>query len=109
MVDTSDEIYGYVNDGTPPHPIPKVPKISGSLAFQWGGKGSYKAKTAPRVIGSTGGGPTGPMVFPKQVQHPGTKARNFDDEIQKKWTPKFKRHMEKAMRDAARASGHAIE
>ena len=108
LVGTDDEIYGYVNDGTKPHKIPKVPKVKGALRFRWGGKGSYKAKTKPRIIGSAPGGPSGPWVSFKQVQHPGTKARKFDEVIQKKWRSAFKTLMEKAMRDAAKASGHGI-
>ena len=114
LVGTDDEIYGYVNDGTggkgkgPTYPIPKVPKVKGALRFRWGGKGSYKAKTKPRIIGSAPGGPSGPWVSFKQVQHPGTKARKFDEVIEKKWKSAFKTRMEKAMRDAAKASGHGI-
>jgi len=107
-VGTEDEIYEYVNDGTPAHKIPKVPKVKGALRFRWGGKGSYKAKTKPGIIGSTPGGPRGPWVSFKQVQHPGTKARKFDEVIQKKWGPRFERLMDKAMADAAQASGHGI-
>ena len=110
FVFTDDEIYGYVNNGTKPHPIfagiytGKSNKKA--LSFQWGGKGSYRAKTRPRVIGSTAGGPTGPRVARPYVDHPGTKGRHFDEVIEKDQQPKFKRRMEQAMREAARASGH---
>jgi len=106
LVWTDDEIYGYVNDGTRPHPI--FPVRARMLRFQWGGKGSYTPKTTPRVIGSKSGGPSGPVVHRPYVQHPGTEARHFDEEIQKQHEPKFKRAMEKAMSDARKASGHAI-
>ena len=106
LVGTDDEIYGYVNDGTRPHLI--FPKRAKALSFQWGGKGSYRPKTKPRFIGSVPGGPTGPRVARPYVQHPGTKAREFDQTIQKKWTPRFKRLMEQAMSRAAKASGHGI-
>ena len=106
FVGTDNEIYGYVNDGTRPHPI--FPVRAKALAFQWGGKGSYTPKTTPRVIGSRAGGPSGPMVHRPYVQHPGTEGRHFDDEIEKKHGPKFKRAMVKAMSDARKASGHAI-
>ena len=55
LVGTDDEIYRYVDEGTKPHPIfagiytGKSNKKA--LAFQWGGRGSYKAKTSPGVIG----------------------------------------------------------
>ena len=104
LVGTDDEIYGYVNYGTRPHPI--FAKKGKALVFPWGGPGSYRAKTRPKVIGSSGGGATGPIVAFPYVQHPGTKAREFDKVIQKKWTPRFKRLMEQAMSRAAKASGH---
>jgi len=112
LVGTDDEIYRYVDEGTKPHPIfagiytGKSNKKA--LSFQWGGKGSYRAKTSPGVIGSKAGGPTGPFVAFPFVQHPGTKPRNFDITIQKKWEPKFKRLMEKALSVGARNSGHSI-
>ena len=37
FVGTDDEIYGYVNNGTRPHPI--FPVRAKVLRFQWGGKG----------------------------------------------------------------------
>ena len=106
-VHTLDEIFEYVNEGTKPHTI--RPKGKGyPLRFQWGGKGSYTPKTKPKVIGSRPGGPSGPEVRMAVVHHPGTKAREFDKVIQKKWTKPFKAAMQKALDDAARASGHGI-
>ena len=111
-ITTDDEIYGYVNNGTDPHLIwaGAYTGLSNkkALSFRWGGKGSYKAKTTPRKIGSQPGGPTGPRVAMPYVQHPGTKARKFDEEIQKLWEPKFKRRMEQVMSDVAQASGHEM-
>jgi len=106
LVGTDNEVYGYVNDGTRPHLI--FPKRAKALSFRWGGKGSYKPKTRPRFIGSMPGGPTGPRVARPYVQHPGTKAREFDKTIEKKWRSAFKRRMEQAMSAAAKASGHGI-
>jgi len=78
-VTTDDEIYGYVTGGTRRHLIPKRPLPQGrSLRFR-GGK--YGAKTRPRVLGSHKGGAGGAFVFRKQVMHPGTKAREFEQEI----------------------------
>ena len=67
LVGTDDKIYGYVNEGTKPHPI-----------------------------------------FPVRAKalHPGTKARKFDDIIQKLWESKFKTRIEQAMREAAEATDH---
>lgn len=77
---TDDEIYGYVDEGTKPHEI--KPKRAKVLAF---GGGAYRPKTKVRVIGSTGGGPSGDTVFSKGVHHPGTEAREFTEVIADKW------------------------
>lgn len=99
---TTNKIFGYVDQGTRPHVI--KPKRAKALRFQSG----YKAKTTPGVIGSSAGGPFGPVVFSKGVDHPGNKPGNFSKEIQKIWTPKFKRAMEASMSKVAKASGHAL-
>lgn len=75
---TDDEIYGYVTEGTRPHVI--RPKHGRSLRFKTG----YRAKTTPRVIGSHAGGASGPTAFAEVVHHPGTAAREFEDEIAKR-------------------------
>jgi len=75
-VTTLDEIYGYVTGGTRRHVI--RPRRGRLLAFR-GGK--YRAKTRRRVLGSRGGGATGGLRFAKQVMHPGTEAREFQQEI----------------------------
>lgn len=103
FVFTNNRIYGYVNDGTEPHLI--FPVRARALAFPGG---PYKAKTTPRVIGSTSGGSSGATVFRAYVQHPGTEARNFDEEIGKLWESKFKRRIEEAMREARQVSGHGL-
>jgi len=101
-VSTNDEIYGYVDKGTKPHII--RPKRAKRLAFP----SLFAPKTKPRVLNS-GPGMRGPQdVFALEVHHPGTEAREFSKTIEIKWTPKFKREMEAAMRDAAEASGHKI-
>ena len=102
-VTTTDEIYGYVDQGTKPHIIrPKKP--GGMLAFA----SAFSPKTKPRVLGSTAGH-VGPVdTFRQEVQHPGTEAREFTKEIEKKWQPRFRQKMEAAMKDVAKASGHAL-
>lgn len=102
LVGTDDEIYRYVDEGTRAHWI--YPKRKKALKFT----SDYKAKTTPQIIDSQAGGAFGDMVFSKSVRHPGTKARQFDKEIQKKWKKKFKRHMEDALKRGVKASGHAI-
>ena len=106
---TTDRIYGYVNDGTKPHPIFAgiYTGLSNKKALSFR-SGKYHPKTRPRVISSTPGGASGPKIARPYVEHPGTKARKFDETIQKKWTPRFKRLMEQAMSRAAKASGHGI-
>lgn len=99
---TLSKIYGYVDQGTRPHVI--RPKKAKALRFQSG----YKAKTTPGIIGSSAGGPFGDVVFSKAVNHPGNAPRNFSKEIQKIWTPKFKRAMEGTMSKVAKVSGHAL-
>jgi hypothetical protein len=97
------EIYKYVTKGTRRHPIPKTPKVNGSLVFVWGGPGSYKPKTAP---GGKWGGPgiaTGKLTFRKQVQHPGNKPRDFEGFIRKREEPWFTKTMENAWKRAIRS------
>ena len=105
---TDDEIYRYVNDGTKPHDI---------WAGWYTGKSEHKVlafpsqsspKTTPGSLKSGPGSSGGAIIFTPYVQHPGGKARNFTGQIEKKWTPRFKRAMERAMSDARKASGHAI-
>lgn len=95
IIGTESEVYGYVDKGTRPHPIrPKSAKV---LRFQTG----YRPKTRPRVLRSTSGGATGPAVFAKQVQHPGTRAREFTETIADKWQPRMARRVQLAIVRAA--------
>lgn len=90
--------FEYVDLGTQPHII--RPVRATVLRFRTG----YRAKTAPGVIGSTGGGASGDVVFRPQVFHPGTEARRFSEIIQQRRERKYrdrvlaamKRGMEKA-------------
>jgi hypothetical protein len=91
IVGTNDEIYGYVDDGTPRHTI--VAKAGGVLAF---GPGA-RAKTRPRVIGSGGGSKGGATVFTKRVQHPGTDAREFSEVIAEKWEEQLPMLLQRAI------------
>jgi len=106
---TTNKIYGYVDQGTEPHEIwagfytgKSNKKV---LAFS----SSSSPKTTPGVIGS-GSGSQGPVdtFRPYVANHPGTKARNFSKGITELWQTKFKRKMEQAMANAAKASGHAL-
>jgi len=76
---TDDDIWRYVDEGTKPHVIrPKNP--DGLLVFP----SSFKPKTQPRSLSSGAGASGGPMVFAKEVHHPGTKPRNFTAMLQRK-------------------------
>lgn len=104
LVDTDDEIYRYVNEGTKPHEIrPKRP--GGVLAFP----SQFTPKSQPGRQTSGAGSSGGDTIFSAGVHHPGTKARRFDKTIMSRFSPKYRRRMEKAMKDAAKASGHAME
>ncbi len=91
---TNNKIYGYVNNGVPEHPIPKSGQTP--MYFQRG----YKAKTKPRVIGSSQGGKRGSYVWRSQVGHPGIKhPRKFDEEIKKRKQKVFEKLMIEAMEE----------
>jgi hypothetical protein len=97
------KIWIWNTKGTRRHKIPLSPKTVGTLAFLWGGKGSYRPKTKP---GGKYGGPGtvmgGKMHFPKQVDHPGTKAREHEKFIVKENKPWYTRNRENAWRRAIR-------
>jgi hypothetical protein len=102
-VTTDDKIYLWVDKGTKPHKI--RPKKGGWLVF----RSQYRAKTRPTVIGSTPGGASGRTVaVQRPVNHPGTKARKFSKTIAKKYKPRFKKLMERALATATSKSGHKI-
>jgi len=105
-------IYGYVDKGTRgPYPIPKAGNTTAkTLYFQWGGRGSYRAKTSPRTLGSTAGGPSGPMVSRKRVMHPGIKhPRKFTETIARRWGQLSRGYATKTMAGVVLASGHSMK
>ena len=101
-VTTENEIYQYVDEGTPPHEIRA--KAGGTLAF---GTPS-SPKTQPGVIGSSSGGTGGNAVYAQVVHHPGTKARLFSVTIKKKFEPIYGKSIQKAYELGADKSGHGI-
>jgi len=103
IIGSDDQILRWLNDGTPPHDIPKR-RGAKTLKFQSG----FIPKTSPGWIGSRKGGKSGDYVKRKRVRHPGFEARNYEKVLGDKWKPRFKRRMEQAMRDAAKASGHGV-
>jgi hypothetical protein len=102
IVETDNEIYGYVHSGTRPHDI--MPRNATRLRFQ----NTYSAKTMPGIIQSRRGGPSGDVVFSGGVRHPGFQGRFFTRLIKAKWTPAFQRQMDRAFQDAVKKSGHSI-
>ena len=99
VVETDDEIYGFVDKGTKPHKI--EPVNANALAFQ----GGYQAKTTPRVIASRPGGPSGSVVFAASVQHPGTEARGFTKIILTRWQKQVEPRMRAALKGGIEAVG----
>lgn len=91
IVGTDDEIYGYVSGGTRPHIIVAHGK---ALAFPGGG---FRPKTRPRYIGSNKGSKGGAVILRPKVNHPGTKAREFDQAIAEKWQKELPNTMQRAI------------
>jgi len=114
IVETDDEIYTWVVRGTG--------ERGGGSAYEiWAGaytgksdkkvlafSSGFVAKTKPGFIGSNPGFVGKRDTFTPMVNHPGTEPRHFTKAIKDKWKSRFKRDMEAAMREAARASGHAV-
>lgn len=92
------QIYAWVTEGTPRHPIPLSPKTSGTLAYQIG----YSPKTRP--VGQFGGPGThfGPWTHPKQVMHSGIAPRRFEESVARDVNPWFQATMQAAWRNAIR-------
>ena len=94
------EQYARVNQGASPHTI--VPKASGyPLKFKWGGSGSYKASSTPRIIQSKKHYKTGPIRTFMSVRHPGFEAREFDKTIADHYEPIFRKDIQDAISVAA--------
>lgn len=92
VIYTESQKYAWVNEGTRPHVI--APKNKTVLVFQ----ARYQAKTAVRTIASQAGGGSGADIFTrKEVHHPGTEGRHFDEAIREKWEPRFPRDMQEAI------------
>ncbi len=90
-VSTDDEIYGYVSGGTRPHII-----VAHGKALRFPRTG-FRAKSTPRVIGSGSGSRGKGVVFRKKVNHPGSKARDFDKAIAEKWGDELPIVMQRAI------------
>jgi len=102
QIDTEDEVYTFVHEGTRAHRI--EPRRARRLAYPSG----YRAKTKPGQIKSTPGGSFGETRFSSGVNHPGFPGRFFSRPIQAKWDPFFRREMQRALDEGAERSGHSI-
>lgn len=78
-ITVDDEIYAMLNEGTRAHDI--KPRPGGILRFQ----GPFRAKTVPNEIRSNKGSVGNVVTWSRGVHHPGTRARNWDRVIAKKW------------------------
>ena len=95
LIGTDDRIYKFVNDGT---------HVRHALMSS-----DWISKTQPRTL-RVGRGAGHVVAVSKKIVRPGIEAREFDKQIQKEWDKgkRFKRQMEKGMREARKASGRAI-
>jgi len=90
----------WLDEGTKKHPI-KARKAK-SLRFRHGG---FRAKTAVGKFASGAGSPaTGPWRFPRQVMHPGNKARGWSALLTKQRREPFRKRVFDALDRAAKAA-----
>ena len=90
------KVWNMLEEGTKRHAI--RPRRAKRLRFQ-GGK--YNAKTRPWHLGSKSGGSTGPVVFARQVMHPGTQAREWGKTLVSKRKRPFARNINSAIKRGA--------
>lgn len=104
--------FNWLDYGTRPHIIRPKSKFLGigrkkTLAFH---SGKYKAGSKPGTTTVSKGKPAkGPMVFPEEVHHPGFPARGWRELISKRNEPHLHGLLQRAMRTAAKASGHGVK
>ena len=110
LVDTATEskIYGYVTEGTPPHLIWAGHYTGKSKSKVLAIPTAFSPKTQPGRLKAGAGSRSGKAYFRPYVQHPGIKPRLFHEMIAKEHEKPYKRFMEKAMKEVAQASGHAM-
>lgn len=93
-VGTDNAVYGYVDEGTPPHLI--RPKKAKALRFYAGG---FRAKTAPNVLHAKKGKAAATnLTYTQVVHHPGTKARNFTTLIKERSAKRVATQFQKTLR-----------
>lgn len=92
IVGTDSKVYLYVTRGTKRHKIKA--KNARALTFRVGG---FRAKTRPGWIGSNKGAQGKDWRSKREVDHPGSKARNFEKTIGEKWQKELPVLMQKAI------------
>jgi len=105
---TDSEIYGFVNNGTKPHPIFAGIYTGKSKKKVLAFPSAFGPKTRPGRLKAGPGHKGGNTIMRPYVQHPGTKPRDFDKMIEKRRRPWYKKQMQYAMKRASRVSGHAL-
>jgi len=101
---TDNKVYGYVNNGTKPHRIPKSGVTY--MRFDWAGEpGHHIPRTHPRTIASgdwdIGGLPVR-WSGVGSVNHPGIEARNFDEVIAGKHENKINERIKRVAHEFTR-------
>jgi hypothetical protein len=95
-IEVDNAIYGYVSGGTRPHIIRA--KNAKYLAFG----SAFTPKTRPGTL-TSGSGSRGPVdTFVTQVHHPGTEARDYDEQAAKIAQRDYPARMLKAVKEALR-------
>lgn len=90
----------WLDEGTKRHPIKARRKPT--LRYR---KGGFRAKTTVGSFKSGAGSPaTGPWRSPKQVMHPGTKARGWSAQLSKQRKDPFRERVFDALNRAAKAA-----
>lgn len=94
--------YGWVNQGTPAHPI----EAKRALLLRF--TGPYHAKTKVNIISSFAGGRGKVWVSKRRVQHPGIQARNFTDIIMKRIQARAANRVRAALNEASYGAGSGL-
>ena len=95
-VSTDDDRFIWTDLGTRPHPI--TARRAPYLVFRW----PYGAKTRRRVLGSRQARRGRNWASKRRIRHPGTRARLFTDEIEKRRRRPFFGGMSQAIDRATR-------
>ena len=102
-VGTDDMRWKWTDEGTKPHII--RPKNAKRLMFPT----NFSPKSRPGRLQAYAGSSGPPMAVAMEVHHPGTKARNFTDQIRQKRAPQVRGALLRGMQRAVKASGHEID